>query len=353
MPGMYNLPVPRSTRGETVDRPLAGGVLSPLPAEGSSMGPLVCLLVLMSSPVRIAVLGDRTAEGDDAGIFAACVERAAGSGADIIVCVGDLIEGYTDDPGDVSGQWEEVLSLTTPAFAGLPLFLTPGNHDIWSSGSAQAWSDASGAPPSGIEVIEGVTLVSWDTSRRGTLSAEALDDLGALLSLVDPGASTVLVTHRPFWCMEGTAPGELAAMREMIEEAGVETVLAGHIHIFCSERVGGVLYVSAGPSGGRSLPLSISGGTLPQVGLLTVDGDSVRYVSLLEHGTLTEGADTGLERGLLGLFRKGGRGRPPRAWQAGRRDRTVSSPACPYSTGPGSICQHADFAGGTRAKGGQ
>lgn len=268
------------------------------------MRSIAFLPVLMAFPVRIAVLGDRTLAGDDPGIFAACVERAVGSGADVLVCVGDLIEGYSEAPDEVCGEWEEVLLSLAPAFASLPVFMTPGNHDIWNAESGRAWSEAAGAPPSRIEEIEGVTFVSWDTS-RGTLSAEVLDDLRALLSMVDPEASSVLVTHRPFWCMDETAPAELAAMREMISEAGVEAVLAGHVHVFCSERVGGVLYVSAGPSGGRTLPLSISGGTLPQVGLLTISGDSVVYVSLLEHGTLTEGTDTGLERGLLELIRTG------------------------------------------------
>ncbi len=272
------------------------------------MGSLACLMVLMAVPVRIAVLGDRTLAGDDPGIFASCVQRAVGSGADVLVCVGDLVEGYSEDPREVSAQWEEVLLALAPVFAAFPVFLTPGNHDIWSAESGQAWSDAAGAPPYGFEEIEGVTFVSWDTSMRETLSAEALDDLRALLSLVDPEASSVLVTHRPFWCMDATAPGELAAMREIISEADVEAVVAGHIHVFCSERVGGVLYVSAGPSGGMTLPLGISGGTLPQVGLLTIDGDSVLYVSLLEHGVLVEGTETGLERGLLELMRTGGSG---------------------------------------------
>ena len=47
---------------------------------------------------------------------------------DFVVCIGDLVEGYTEDLDEVREQWDELESLVQQFDA--PFFYCPGNHDV-------------------------------------------------------------------------------------------------------------------------------------------------------------------------------------------------------------------------------
>jgi Icc-related predicted phosphoesterase len=256
------------------------------------------LLLAASLPVRIAVIGDRTSRGDDPSVFPACAEQAAMMSPDIVACVGDIIDGYTDDPDELSAQLAEAMEMLRPASAAAPLFLTPGNHDIYSEDSRRAWTAAVGALPSRIERIEGVCMISWDTSTEEDLSDRALGALDSLLALVEPGEPSVLVTHRPFWCMAGVDPGAAERLFESVRRADVEAVIGGHIHTYCAGRIGGTLWVSAGTSGGGCSPVGILTGRFHQTGWLTLDGDSASYTVVPLGSLLPEDVNTMREQML-------------------------------------------------------
>ena len=67
------------------------------------MTPVILLSVLVSWPVRVAVLGDRTGTPDDAE-HAIAVEAAASLSPDIVLTVGDFVEGY----GEASTALEDL-----------------------------------------------------------------------------------------------------------------------------------------------------------------------------------------------------------------------------------------------------
>lgn len=262
---------------------------------------ILILLLALESSVRIAVIGDRTTSGDAPGAFATCIDDAVALSPDISIFVGDLVEG---GPGfDADSEWVSVTGLIEPLAAISTIFMTPGNHDIRDEESAAAWSAASGAEPSRVEKHHGVVLVSWDSSRESVPGPGSLAVLESLLAGVKREDPCVLVTHRPFWLSDDLPPETLARIAELLEAADVEAVTAGHIHVFDTRRRNGILYVSAGPSGGAGLPAGPSGGAAAQVGLLLVDGDSVLYEARSGGTVLREGTDTGLERRLLELGR--------------------------------------------------
>lgn len=259
------------------------------------------LLLALASSVRIAVIGDRTTSGDDPGAFAECIDEAAALSPDISIFVGDLVEGGAGF--DADSEWASVAGLIEPLSSISSIFMTPGNHDIREAESASAWAAASGAEPSRVERYPGVVLISWDTSYESIPGSGALGILESLLAGVEREEPCVLVTHRPFWLSDDLPPGTLSRIEELMGAADVEAVTAGHIHILDIRRTNGILYVSAGPSGGASLPASPSGGAAAQVGLLLVNGDSVLYEAHCGGTVLREGTDTGLERALLELGR--------------------------------------------------
>ncbi len=73
------------------------------------------------------VVSDRTGEHVD-GEWAAAVKQVNLLQPDFVICVGDLIEGYTEDEATLLRQWEEFEAMTNEFDA--PFFYCPGNHDV-------------------------------------------------------------------------------------------------------------------------------------------------------------------------------------------------------------------------------
>lgn len=241
-----------------------------------SMIHLLMVLTSLASPVRIAVLGDRTGGPDDSE-FNASLKAVCALSPDVLVNVGDLVDGYTDDVEALQDQWDHVFGMIDPILGGLPFVMTPGNHDITYDAAEPVWLERTGSAPDRIEEVGGVVFVVWDTSRDEDLEAETLGRLDSLLALVEPSDTALLLTHRPFWMLWGIDSGSVESLRGMVAEADVEAVLGGHIHTYAWERVEGVEYITMGTSGGDYGEESADAGCLPQVGWLTLDGDSVSF----------------------------------------------------------------------------
>lgn len=265
-------------------------------------------VALIAAPVRIAVLGDRTTGGEDPEAFGRCISLIMSMRPDAVVSVGDLIEG--SGPASHDTQWEEVSAFLDPVLSSLPFFATPGNHDASDRRPGPLPTLSGPAPRTGVDTVSGVLIVSWDTSGDIGDTGEVLRGLDSLLAGISPDSASVLVTHRPCWLEGQGGPGLAAGVREAAGRSDIEAVLSGHIHILRTKRSGGVLYVSAGPSGGASLPSGPTGATLPQVGWLTVDRDSASFASLPEGAVLRSGFDSPGEALLLGILRSAAAGFP-------------------------------------------
>lgn len=97
------------------------------------------------------VISDRTG-GAIKGEWASAVEEINRLQPDFVVCVGDLIEGYTEDKAVLEGQWEEFDSLTRKFNA--PFFYAPGNHDVTNDVMWELYKERYG--------VKGKTYYSFD-----------------------------------------------------------------------------------------------------------------------------------------------------------------------------------------------
>src|SRR3954447_25184080 len=82
---------------------------------------------------RFVILGDRTGSVQP-GVYEQAWREVASQKPEFVVTIGDLIEGLVDRTAEE--QWDAVERLHKP-YASIPLYLTPGNHDIWSDRSEQ------------------------------------------------------------------------------------------------------------------------------------------------------------------------------------------------------------------------
>ncbi|NLP05271.1 metallophosphoesterase [Candidatus Fermentibacteria bacterium] len=237
------------------------------------------LMAVCASPARIAVLGDLTG-GGDLTAFESCLETVSLMHPDVVVNVGDLIAGYTDDRLELEAQWEEVLGIIRSRIPGMEIVLVPGNHDITRNEAEQAWREMTGTSPDRVEEHSGVTFVVWDTSRMEHLDEAGLERLEGLLGRVGRRDTSVLLTHRPFWMLSGEDESLVADLEDLVSDADIEVVLGGHIHTYCRESNDGTEYITMCTSGGDFGGEEIQAGRFHQVGWLTLDGDGVSFALL-------------------------------------------------------------------------
>src|SRR3954469_1429036 len=77
---------------------------------------------------QFVILGDRTGETEP-GVYERVWQEAAAENPAFMLSVGDSIQGLNDATAET--EWRQLEQILIP-YRRFPLFLTPGNHDIWS-----------------------------------------------------------------------------------------------------------------------------------------------------------------------------------------------------------------------------
>jgi len=85
---------------------------------------------------QFVVVADRTG-GHRPGVFDQAMDKINLLQPEFVMCVGDLIEGYSDDDAELNAQWDEVESMLGKL--QMPFFYTVGNHDISNERMRDLW----------------------------------------------------------------------------------------------------------------------------------------------------------------------------------------------------------------------
>lgn len=258
------------------------------------------LVLLISFPVRIAVLGDRTGRPDDAE-FEIAVSAIVEMSPDIVLSVGDFVEGDGDVETAVE-DWENILPVLGRLTSAFPFVYTPGNNDIWNEETAEYWRHYTGTEPSRVEEILGITFVVWDSSNEYGFTADNLKTIGDLVGGIDTDDPWIFVTHKPFWFMAWQDSVLVNDFKNIMEETGPLAVIGGHIHLFAARRENGILYLSVGPSGSSVPEPDPAKGDFTQLGWMTVWPDSVAFAIVDARGVYSETINTGEEMNLAYLY---------------------------------------------------
>ncbi len=219
-----------------------------LPLAAALAFGLACAGTQESRPLRVAVLGDR-AGGHTPGVFSSIVDEVNHRRPDVVLAVGDLIEGNTKDADRIREQWREVLPKLRKVRA--PLLLCPGNHDVFSKTSEAIYTELMG-PLYQAQTIAGVHFYLLDVSRA--VLPERIDEAQWKWLIQELGRTPgrdgkVVVMHRPLW-FHTLAAGRADALHDLFVREGVDLAVAGHEHKYFYAEYDGVRYVSVGPSGG-------------------------------------------------------------------------------------------------------
>lgn len=196
---------------------------------------------------HFVLLGDRTGEAQP-GVWEHVWKQAAAEKPAFFLGVGDTIQGLDD--ASAESQWQEAKRTIAP-YAGIPLYLAPGNHDIWSPASEKLFEKYTGHPPHYSFDFGGAHFTVLDNSRSDELSAGEMAFLESDLELHRAQPVKFVVSHRPSWLVPAATRNPNFELHRLARKYGVQYVVAGHVHQLLHVSLDGVEYYCAPSAGGH------------------------------------------------------------------------------------------------------
>ncbi len=90
---------------------------------------------------NFCIIGDRTGNPNDV-IFKKVINTVRAMQPDFVICIGDLINGYSKSKKKINKEWNSLFG--DLAEVHQPIFLVPGNHDISNSIMEGIWLEKFG-----------------------------------------------------------------------------------------------------------------------------------------------------------------------------------------------------------------
>jgi predicted MPP superfamily phosphohydrolase len=206
---------------------------------------VVLLSSLLASDFHFVILGDRTGETQP-GIYEQVWKATAAENPAFVITVGDTIQGLDD--GTADREWREVQRIFPPRIA---LYLTPGNHDIWSDLSETLYRKYSAHPVHYSFDHEQAHFTILDNSRTEQFSAAELTWLESDLRAHQKQPLKFVFSHRPSWIVEVLLKNPQSAIHQLAKKYGVQYVVSGHIHQMVHSNFDGITYLSMPSAGGH------------------------------------------------------------------------------------------------------
>jgi hypothetical protein len=224
-------------------------------------------------------------------VFARALEQVNLLSPAFVVSVGDLIEGYSEDPAELSAQWDEVEGLV--ARLDMPFFYAAGNHDYSNETMARIWRERFG--PSYYHfryqgvlflVLNSELFASVESPDRPVpgpdTQAEQLRWAERVLRDHRDARWTIVVVHQPLWDRREVHPDWLALEKWLGDRP--YSVFAGHVHRYTHELRRGRRYVTLATTGGRSRLRGLDRGEFDHVVQVSLGDEGPVVANLLLEG---------------------------------------------------------------------
>ncbi|MBN2102475.1 metallophosphoesterase [bacterium] len=200
---------------------------------------------------NFAIIGDRTGAGPDSWkILDRAIAEVNRLKPDFAIMIGDAIEG-SPKPGQIHFQWNEVFSHLDSL--KIPLFLVPGNHDIYNRASYETWKKIIGDTYYSFS-YHGCRFVIINTEEAHGIGETGLgtQQYNFLKNEIQNHTydHLFLFMHQPIWMMKSKLGRQWNELEKLFGKRQY-TVIAGHLHVLASKREKGALMLIHGPTGGK------------------------------------------------------------------------------------------------------
>lgn len=204
------------------------------------------LLLFSAADFRFAIVGDNTGRAKP-GVFETVWREVDKLKPGFAINIGDVIEGQDDTK--VDAEWQAF----APLFKSLgkyPLYFVPGNHDIWSAKSREAYEKFTGRPATYSFDHRGVHVTVVDNSQTESLSPEQLAFLEKDLAANQKNELRFVFFHKPFWLIPLKLRSLQMPLHQMMKKYRVHSVFSGHVHQTHRIEREGIVYWCVPSSGG-------------------------------------------------------------------------------------------------------
>ncbi len=275
-----------------------------------------------------AIFSDLTG-GERERIFEVAVAQLNLLRPEIIVNIGDLIEGGTNDIADLNGQWDSFDERASRARA--PIFYAGGNHDLTGEVLREVWEDRLGPryyhfvyrdvlflvldtednklermreiekirlegidvfKNKGKEVFEQTEYASLPERISGRISPEQAAYARKAIQDNPDVLWTFVLIHKPAWLKENEQ-NFASIENELVNRP--YTVFYGHTHVYKYEQRLGRDYINLATTGGAFFPED--GPSFDHLMLVTVDSEGATIANLRMDGILDKTGQIPLEGG--------------------------------------------------------
>ncbi|MDZ7262383.1 MAG: metallophosphoesterase [candidate division KSB1 bacterium] len=233
-----------------------------------------------------AILGDGTGANEGGWpIFDRAIIEINRLRPDFVIMPGDVIEGYTSDPAAIDAQWREFWKHASQL--QMPLFLLPGNHDIFDRFSYNYWRQNCGSTYYSFD-YKGCHFIFLNTEEYHSgveypLGKAQLEWFKKDLAGLKNPRHVFVFLHRPFWFYGGTELEGLLRLERYLKHFPY-TVLGAHLHNLTFEERNGHPYYIVSSSGASLDPKKTKAfGAFHHFTLVTVEG-TTNYVAIVEPG---------------------------------------------------------------------
>jgi len=246
-----------------------------------------------SSPgnFQFAIVADRTG-GHRPGIFEDAVRKLNLLQPELVVSMGDLIEGYTRESEMINREWDEFNGIIGQL--EMPFFYLPGNHDYTNDVMAGIWKERYG--PSYYHFLYRDVLFLFLNSEEamkgsglgGIEQAQYLYVKNVLEEYRD-ARWTLVFMHQPLWLLDSA--GYWKDIESLLGDRK-HTVFAGHNHRYVKYERDSSNYFMLATTGGISKLRGPNFGEFDQLVWITMTGEGPVIANLILAGIWDENVVT-------------------------------------------------------------
>ncbi len=252
---------------------------------------------------QFVIVTDHTG-GHRPGVFKRAIRRINLLQPEFVMCVGDLIEGGTEDKVQLDKEWTEMEGFINTL--EMPFFYVPGNHDISNSVMLEVWKKKFGRSYYHF-IYKNVLFIQMDSEDppATNISDEQIAYVQNVLEKHKDVRWTLVFLHKPMWVYESKKT--LWDRVDTLLQGRPYTVFAGHHHTYQLHTRYDRQYFTLATTGGSSSLLGIAAGAFDHVTWVTMTQDGPRMANLMLDGILEPDVRTEYTKSLTDpLFQRQG-----------------------------------------------
>lgn len=244
---------------------------------------------------QFAIASDRNG-GMRPGIFEKGVEKLNLLMPEFVMCVGDLISGYTKDTAEITRQWDEFNRIISEL--KVPFFYLPGNHDITNKVMQKEWEERYGRRYYHF-IYKNVLFIILDSNDDDDLNLSK-EQTDYVLKTLDENSGvrwTYLFMHHPIWTYD--TGGRFQQIQEALKNRN-HTVVAGHEHRYRHDEIEGSNYYVLATTGAGSALLGEPFGQFDHISWVTMTDNGPVMANLKLDGILDHDVANPKTRAMAG-----------------------------------------------------